>query len=166
MSRDKRFPVLSILNPNKVWVCNEIDKLISEWKDWNQYCQNLGESPDYNPQTCTEAIKDGFENRRKHEVLREKTLVFMRNHLNGSEFVLENWKSHPHEDNCSRLMKIVPNWIHRLEILKASMDYVLVPEGFWKTKGKELIDTLSKTSAEKAVDVVASYLKNPYDSGA
>lgn len=155
------FPVLSISNPNKAWVSKELDKLLVEWTTWNDVCQNLGDSPDFNPQTCTEAIKDGYANLRKHEVLREKTLVFMRNHFNGAEFVLENWSTHPHEDNTSRLKEKVPTWIHRLEILKASMDYVLVPDGFWKTKGKELVDTLSKTSAEKAVDVAASFLKNP-----
>ena len=164
MKSEEAFEVLSISNPNKAWVCSELDKLIHEWKVWDEYCQNLGDSPDYNPQTCSEAIKDGFANRKKHEVLREKTLVFMRNHFNGAEFILENWKSHPHESNTSRLKHVVPNWVHRLEILKASMEYVIVPEGYWKSKGKELIDTLSKTSAEKAVDIAASYLKNPLDS--
>lgn len=155
------FPVLSISNPNKAWVSTELDKLLVEWTTWNDVCQTLGDSPDFNPQTCTEAIKDGYANLKKHEVLREKTLVFMRNHFNGAEFVLENWSTHPHEDNTSRLKKRVPAWIHRLEILKASMDYVLVPDGFWKTKGKELVDILSKTSVEKAADVAASFLKNP-----
>lgn len=158
---DDSFPVLSVSNPNKAWVCKELDKLIAEWNSWNEYCQNLGDSPDYDPETCTEAIKDGYDNIRKHEILREKTLVFMRNHFHGSEFVLENWKSHPHEDNTSRLKKKIPTWIHRLEILKASMEYVLVPEGFWRRKGEELVDALSKASAEAAADVAASYLKDP-----
>jgi hypothetical protein len=41
------------------------------------------------------------------------------------------------------------------------MDYVLVPEGYWKEKGKEFLSVLSKSTAEGAVDVAASFLKNP-----
>lgn len=161
MRDEKPFPILSITNPNKAWVCEQIDALIQEWSDWNEFCQSIEDSPDFDPQTCTEAIRDGYENIRKHEVLREKTLVFLRNHFSGSEFVLENWKQHPHEDNCSRLNHKVPYWIHRIEIIKASMDYVLVPEGYWKEQGKEFLSALSKSTAEGAVDVAASFLKNP-----
>lgn len=159
--KDEPLPVFAIVNPNKAWVCEELDKLIGEWAVWNEHCQGLGDSPDYNPQTCSEAIKDGWENRRKHEVLREKTLVFMRNHFSGAEFVLKQWSPHPHESVTSRLREIVPNWIHRLEILKASMDYVRVPEGYWKSQGKELLETLSRSTAENAIEVAASFLKNP-----
>ena len=160
--RDKKpFPVFAITNPNKVWVSEEIDKLLREWEAWNDFCQNLEDSPDYDPNTCTEAIKDGYSNRKKHEILREKTLVFMRNHFSGAEFILEKWPNHPHESNTSRLKDIVPNWIHRLEILKASMDYVQVPDGYWKERGKDFLETLSNSTAEKAVDIAASYLKNP-----
>ena len=161
MRKEETFPVLAIINPNKAWVSAELDKLIEEWEAWNDYCQNIEDSSDYNPQTCSEAIKDGWANIHKHEILREKTLVFMRNHFSGSEFVLAQWKSHPHEDVCSRLKSKVPVWIHRLEMLKASMDYILVPDGFWKSQGKSLLESLSKSTAENAIDVAASYLRNP-----
>jgi len=46
-------------------------------------------------------------------------------------------------------------------MLKASMDYVLVPEGFWKGQAKEFLENLSKSTAENAIDVATSYLKNP-----
>lgn len=161
MRNKEAFPVFAITNPNKAWVSEEIDKLIREWETWNDYCQKLGDSPDYNSQTCTEAIKDGHINRRKHEILREKTLVFIRNHFSGSEFVLEKWPQHPHEDNTSRLRNIVPHWIHRLEILKASMEYVQVPDSYWKARGKEFLETLSKSTTENAIEVATSYLKNP-----
>ena len=161
MRDETPFPVLSITNPNKAWVCQEIDSLIKEWSDWSDFCQGLGDSADYDPQTCSDAIKDGWENIRKHEILREKTLIFMRNHFKGAEFALENWKSHPHEDVCSRLRNRAPRWIHRLEIIKASMDYILVPDSYWKAQGKEFLEVLSKSTADKAIDVAASYLKNP-----
>ena len=117
MSNDKSFPALSITNPNKAWVCEQIDSLIKEWEEWNEFSQNISDSSDFDPQTCSEAIKDGYENIKNHEILREKTLVFLRNHFSGSEFVLDNWNSHPHESNTSRLKSKIPTWIHRLEII-------------------------------------------------
>ena len=41
------------------------------------------------------------------------------------------------------------------------MDYVRVPDGFWKERGKEIVEVISRSGAEKAVDLAASYLKNP-----
>ena len=162
MRREKEIlPVFAITNPNKVWVSEEIDKLIQEWAKWDECCQKLGDSPDYNPHTCSEAIKDGHENRRKHEVLREKTLVFLRNHFSGSEFILDGWNSHPYENGSARLKILAPYWRHRLDILKAAMDYVQVPDGYWKGRGKEFLETLSRSSAENAIEVASSYLKNP-----
>lgn len=68
MRKEETFPVLAIINPNKAWVRAELDKLIKEWKSWNDYCQNIEDSSDYNLQTCSEAIKDGWDNIHKHEI--------------------------------------------------------------------------------------------------
>ena len=62
MKDEEAFPVLSITNPNKAWVSVELDNLIKEWNEWNTHCQNIEDSSDYNPQTCSEAIKDGWVN--------------------------------------------------------------------------------------------------------
>jgi hypothetical protein len=99
-------PIFSIANPNKAFVVRELDRLKKEWADWLEMSRNLGDSTDYDPETCSEAIKDGFANRRKHEILREKTLVFIGNNFSGYEFLFENWPNHPHEDNTSRLRSI------------------------------------------------------------
>jgi hypothetical protein len=153
--------ILTLVNPNKGWVVNELDGLLREWCEWLAVAQNLPDSPDYNPNTCTEAIKDGFTNRRKHEVLREKTLVFIGNHFSGYAFLFENWPSHPHEDNTSRLTEIIPGWIHRLETLSACIEYARVTDGFWMSKGKQLVDEIIKTTPEKGAEIAASWLKNP-----
>lgn len=108
----------------------------SEWTAWNELVQTIGDSPDYDPQTCSEAIKDGWDSLRKHKLLREKTLVFLRNHFTGAAFIFENWPTHPHEDVTSRLRRRVPNWIHRLQILEDSVAYARVSDGFWKEKGQ------------------------------
>lgn len=161
MKSEKSFARFEITNPNKTWVSQEIDKLLSEWTEWNKICQNLEDSPDFVEGSCAESIKDGYDNIYKHEVLREKTLVFIRNHFSGADFILSQWASHPHEDVTSRLSRKVPTWIHRLQILKSSMDYVLVPDGFWAERGKDFLTTLSKSTAEGAIEVAISYLKNP-----
>jgi hypothetical protein len=38
---------------------------------------------------------------------------------------------------------------------------VQVPEGFWKLRAKDFLDTLSNHAAESAVDIAVSFLKNP-----
>jgi hypothetical protein len=114
---------LSFSNPDEVWAVKALGNLTEEWQQWYAYVQNLKDHADYDPNTCTEAVKDGWENIRKHEILREKTLVFLRNNFSGYEFLFENWPRHPHEDVTSRLRRKVPTWLHRLEILRASIDY-------------------------------------------
>lgn len=153
--------VFAIANPNKPWVVQELDKLRKEWAEWLEFGRGLGESPDFDPNTCTECIKDGFDNLHKHEVLREKTLVFIGNNFTGYSFLFENWPSHPHEDITSRIIRKAPSWIKRLDTLVACIEYARVPDGYWKAKGKELVDALAKAAPEKAAEIAASYLKNP-----
>lgn len=157
----EEFAPFGISSPNTARVVKEFDNLMDEWRAWNKAAQSFGDSPDYNPQTCAESIKDGWDNIHKHEILREKTLVFLRNNFTGSGFIFENWPSHPHESVTSRLRSRVPNWVHRLEILQASIGYARVPESFWKEKAKEIMTALAKATPEKGIEVIASYLKNP-----
>lgn len=152
--------ILAIANPNKAWVIAELDKLRQEWTAWLETVRNLPDSPDYDPQTCAEAVKDGFDNLRKHDVLREKTLVFIGNNFTGYGFVFESWPTHPHESNTIRLARRVPGWIHRLDMLASCIDYARVPDGFWIAKGKQLVDEIAKAPG-KAVEIAASHLKNP-----
>jgi hypothetical protein len=156
---------LVITNPNKGLVVNQLDRLLVEWKTWLAFAQKLSEEPDspyYDPGTCTEVIKDGFDNRRKHQILRDKTLVFIGNNLSGYGFLFDNWPTPPHEANIVRLVKIIPSWIHRLETLSACIEYARVTEGFWKSKGKELVDKVIATTPEKAAAIAESYLRNPF----
>jgi hypothetical protein len=153
--------IFAITDPNKGWVIRELDRLRDEWVAWLETANSLSESPDYNPQTCTEAIKDGFENRDKHEILREKTLVFIANNFSGYDFLFENWPWHPHEDVTSRLRTIIPGWIHRIETLRSCLDYARVPDGFWTSKAKKLVDKIAEVGPEKGAEIAASWLKNP-----
>jgi hypothetical protein len=155
---------LIIINPNKGLIVQQLDRLMSEWRQWLEGAEELANGPDsqdYHPTTCTEAIKDGFFNRRKHEILREKTLVFIGNNFSGYGFLFENWSTPPYEDHLARLVRIIPSWIQRLETLSACIEYARVSDGFWKSKGKELVDKIIATTPEKAAEIAEFYLKNP-----
>jgi len=155
---------LVITNPNRAWVVDQLDKLLSEWRQWLELAKRLAagpDSPDYDRNTCSEAIKDGFVNLHKHETLREKTLVLIANHFSGYAFLFANWPTPPHEANTTRLIKIVPGWIHRLETLSACIEYARVTDGFWTSMAKELVDQVVKTTPDKAAEIATSYLKNP-----
>ncbi|MQX28880.1 hypothetical protein [Sinorhizobium meliloti] len=153
---------MELLNPNKGWVVAELDKFLAEWRDWLRFVSELPDSPDYNPQTCTDAIKDGWENIRKHDVLREKTLTFLATNFGGYDFLFLNWPRPPHENNMVRKAVVVPGWIHRLETLTACIDYARVPDGFWKEQGKKMVEQLALVAPEKAADTAASWLRNPF----
>jgi hypothetical protein len=153
--------IFSLVNPNKAWIVKEADALRREWVASLETSRKLGISPDFDPTTCSEAIKDGRENRRKHELLRERTLVFIANNFSGYSFLFENWPSYPHEDNASRLAKIIPIWIHRLDTLIACIEYARVPDGFWKEQGKKLVSKVAEVGPEKAAEVAENFLRNP-----
>jgi hypothetical protein len=161
MQRMEVREIFTITNPNKGWVVNKLDELRRDWEAWLETVRHLPDSPDYNPQTCTEAIKDGFANRELHGVLRDKTLVFIGNHFSGYAFLFENWPPFPHENNIGRLRDIVPDWIRRLKTLSQCIEYARVTDGFWKEKGKQLAEAMIKAAPDKAAEIAATYLKNP-----
>lgn len=145
-------------------VVNQLDGLRSEWTKWMEEAKALARgpnSPDYDPKTCTEAIMDGFDKRDQHDILRERTLVFIGNNFEGYEFLFENWPTPPYESNTSRLSTIVPTWLKRLETLAAAIEYARVPDGFWKERGKQLVTKIANMAPDKAADAVAAVLKNP-----
>lgn len=84
-------PIFSLANSNKDWVVRELDKLRSEWAAWLKGALSLDDSPDFDPRTCAQCVKGGFENIRKHAVLREKTLVFICNQFVGYDFLFDDW---------------------------------------------------------------------------
>lgn len=167
MQKMKPRSALAITNPSKTWVVEELSRLSAEWEAWDVAMRQLlagPDSPDFDASTCLDAIKDGFANRRRHAVLREKTLVFISNNFSGYEFLFDNWPTPPHEDNASRLAEVVPGWVHRLEMLCACVPYAKVPESFWKERGKLLADEVIKAGAKGGADIAASWLRNPFGS--
>lgn len=158
----KSLPPFEFSNPNKAWVVVETDSLLQQWRDWFTAVQSFPDSPDYDSNLETEALRHGRDKLNQHIILREKTLVFLRNNFNGFEFMVDEWSDHPHESNTSALTRRIPVWIHRLEMLQASIDYARVPDGFWTEKGKDLASFIFKEGPQKGAEVAASWLKNPF----
>ena len=68
-------PPFEFSNPNKAWVVQETDGLLQQWRDWLAAVQSFPDSPDYDPNRETEALRHGRDKHNQHEILREKTLV-------------------------------------------------------------------------------------------
>jgi uncharacterized protein (TIGR02391 family) len=157
----KDYGQLVILRGGRTQVRLELERLIQEWQEWLETVKELPDSPDYNPQTTTIAIKDGFANIRLHERLREKTLVFFRNTFTGFEFVLDKWPSPPYEDNVySRLIQRVPPWIDRLELLVDSLDYAVV-----KNAQADPINILNREFWDRIHPKVVEVARTRFESG-
>jgi hypothetical protein len=151
---------LAFKNPNKAWVTAELEKLHREWLAWGNHVATIEDHP-YNKNTQAECYADGVENMQRHDRLREKTLVFLDNNIQGHNFMQSQSEGRPFENNVARLRSKVPHRIHELEILRDCLQYALVPEGFWKEQGKKLVKRIADVAPEKAADIAASYLRNP-----
>lgn len=154
---------LEILNPNKAWVSKELKKLLEEWEEWSKQVQGIKDHH-YDRNTQAECFADGVENMDAHDVLRSKTLTFLDNNIRGHNFMKANEYEVPYENRLSRLRVKVPHRVKELKILQASLEYAMVPEGFWKEQAKTLIEKLADQAPESALKIAESYLKNPIGS--
>ncbi|MGP0630099.1 hypothetical protein ACTRW9_10350 [Nitrospina sp. 32_T5] len=156
---------LTILNPNKKWVEKEFEALFKEWLEWEREVDGIGDHPIPNG-LDGERWKDGLKNIEYHEILQEKTLVFLENNIQGHGFI------YGREGGCIdredlRLKIRVSHRIKDLKLLKASLKYAQVPESYWQEKAKELIEKIIETTGAElprsTIQLAASYLKNPGD---
>jgi len=150
---------IEITNPNHAWVVSELEKLYSEWLAWQGHVEQIVDHP-YDRNTQSEAFADGEVNLRKHEVLQIKTLTFLNNNIKGHGFI-KGFDGHRIDRTDARLRVRVKHRVHDLEMLRASLQYAKVPDAFWKQKGKELVEKVLKKGGDAAVEVAASYLRNP-----
>ena len=155
----KQVQNVEITNPNRAWVVSEFEKLYAEWVSWQAEAAQIVDQP-YDSNTRSEVFADGEINMRKHDVRQAKTLTFLNNNIEGHGFI--DGFDGTHIDRTDLRIRIrVKHRMHQLDMLRASLEYAKVPEAFWKQKGKELVEILLKKSGDAAVDVAASYLKNP-----
>jgi len=151
---------LAFKNANTAWVSTELEKLYEEWVAWLAFVQTIEDHP-YDKNTHSEVFADGVENLNRHQVLAMKTLTFLDNNVQGHDFMRVQSEGKPFERTDLRLAKRVPHRIQELEVLRASLQYALVPDGFWKEKGKLLVDTLARVGPEKAAELATKLLRNP-----
>ena len=150
---------LEITNPNRAWVVAELDQLYAEWLAWQQEVEKIIDQP-YDRQTQSEVFADGEAMMRRHDVLQAKTLTFLNNNVRGHGFI-RGFDGRGIDRTDLRLRIRVKHRLHQLDMLQASLQYAKVPESFWKQKAKELLDNVAKKTGDAAIDVAASYLKNP-----
>ncbi len=152
----KREP-LALTNPNKAWVFKELDALISEWRDWQKTVDEIKDHP-YDHQTQSKVYADGEANLKTHRILQEKTLVFLDNNISGHGFIYG--RDGTRIDRDDRRLKIrVKHRIDDLDQLRASLQYAKVPEGYWTSKAKEMLDKVAGKAPETALGIATSYLK-------
>ncbi len=150
---------LTITNPRKSWVVEELEALIKEWEDWQGFVATI-EDHTYNKQTHSEVYADGEENMEKLSILQMKTITFLDNNTSGHWFIIgRNINGVDRTD--LRLPIRVKHRLRDLREIHASLQYALLTDSFWKEKGKEMIDKIANKSPEAALEIVSSYLKNP-----
>lgn len=59
ISRLTEFDPFEVVNPNKAWCVKEVDRLLDEWRSWDAVVQYIEDSTEFDPNTCSEAMKDG-----------------------------------------------------------------------------------------------------------
>jgi hypothetical protein len=155
----KQVENMEITNPNRAWVVAEFEKLYAQWVSWQADVAQIADHP-YDRNTQSDVFADGEDNMRKHDVLQAKTLTFLNNNVRGHGFI-DGFDGQHIDRTDLRLRMRVKHRMHQLDMLRASLEYAKVPEAFWKQKGKELVEKLVKKSGDAAIDVAASYLKNP-----
>lgn len=158
----KQIEKLEIVSPNHAWVMAEFEQLYAEWKAWESSVAQIVDQP-YDTSSHSAVYADGEDKMHRHDILQAKILTFLNNNIKGHGFI-EGFDG-SHVDRTDLRLKVrVKHRLHQLEMLRASLQYAKVPEAFWKQKSKELLDKLAKKSGEAAIDVAASYLKNPFAS--
>jgi hypothetical protein len=150
---------LEITNPNRAWVVAELEQLHFEWLAWQREVEKIVDQP-YDRRTQSEVFADGEAMMRRHDVLQAKTLTFLNNNVRGHGFI-RGFDGRGIDRTDLRLRVRVTHRLHQLDMLQASLQYAKVPESFWKQKAKELLDSVAKKTGDAAIDVAASYLKNP-----
>ena len=155
-------PKLRITNPRQDWVRNEFEGLLAEWVAWAKEVDQIQDQPIPEGQD-SDTFKDGKENILKHQMLQEKTRVFLDNNVEGHNFI-HGFDGNHIDRRDLRLKNRVEHRLTELHTLTAALTYALVAEGFWEEKGKELVHRNSKLGVDAAAKLIASYLENPMKS--
>ena len=150
---------LRITNPRHDWVRDEFKKLLAEWEAWEKEVDQIEDHP-IPEGLASDVFKDGKANIRKHQILQEKTRTFLDNNVEGHNFILGFDGNHIDRTDL-RLKLRVEHRLDELCVLDAALTYAILPEGYWTTKAKEVMDQLADKAPEQALNILGSYLENP-----
>jgi hypothetical protein len=158
-SNEPKRLTLALINPNKKWVVKELDALIEEWRVWQEEVGRIPVPPrnPYYPMP-ENVLADGEENIQKHNVLQEKTIVFLDNNIEGHGFIYGRDGTRIDRTDL-RLDIRVKHRVNDLEVLRACIQYAKVPEAYWKVTAKEMLEKVAGKGPELATDIAAKYLQ-------
>jgi len=159
LKMEKQIINLEITNPNKNWVINELNSIISEWEEWQVYVGTIQDHP-YDRNTQLDVFLDGEENMEKHDILQAKTLTFANNNIKGHGFIV-GFDGNECDRTDLRLKIRVKHRLKQLRILRESLKYALVPEAYLTRKAKELTDKIIESGTEAGAKILLEYLKHP-----
>jgi hypothetical protein len=155
------FESLEILNPRKSWVKIELDSIIQEWALWYEETKIIPDH-NYDPNRQTIMWMDGEENIRTHQRLVQKTVTFLSNNFKNYEFMWRSRNGQLHEQHDCRLQVNAKHRLQELEVIRDSLHYAVVPDGYWKQKGIQVVDKLADKTPDVAAEILGQYLKNPF----
>lgn len=150
---------LAIISARPKRVADELDTLIAEWQRWQEEVAQIKDHA-YDENRETAVFKDGRENMEKHAILQEKTWTFVQNNIEGHGFIVGRDGQRIDRDDL-RLKVRVEHRLRDLRVLRASLEYAILPESYWKEQGKKLLANLGTKATDAAVDLAASALKDP-----
>jgi hypothetical protein len=151
--------ILRLTNPNKSWVVNELDRLIDEWRDWQSEVAEIPIEPRNPYYPAPENVSaDGEDNIQRHHVLQEKTLVFLDNNIEGHGFIYGRDGTRVDRTDL-RLDIRVKHRVNDLDVLRACIQYAKVPESYWRTTAKEMLEKIAGKAPDLATDIAAKYLQ-------
>ena len=138
--------------PHKRRVIKELDSFIENWRAWQKEVAKLGADPEnsFNPSPGRPQL-DGEENIKKHNILQEKTLVFLDENVEGHGFIYGRDRKHIDRTDL-RLNIRVKHRLNNLDELRARIEYAEVPSGWIKKSaakiGRIVPDVISNAIAK------------------
>jgi hypothetical protein len=145
--------IVVLKTPRKKRILKELDAFISQWRSWGKEVAQITDHP-YDRMTQSSIYPDGGgeqENIRRHNILQERTLAFLKENIVGHGFIYGQ-----HGENVDRtdlrLQIRVKHRLNDLDVLRARIDYAEVP------KQLNTVRQVSSNVGNKLLGIVPDFL--------